>query len=286
MRKGILYIATDEDYLEQAELSAKVLQQTMDIPIGVVSNQEVSSPYFDEVIIDEVSRENFDDKPRNIHQTPFDKTIYIDTDIYIISNIEEIFDMLDHVDIATTIDPNEFELRIEGTNPKNIPESYPIYQTGLIAFNSDEKVLDFFKKWEQIHTTSDIERDQTSFRVALYYHGHQIRHATISPNYNFLVGSPMRIIGEVKAIHDTKNDLNSYDRINEYNTRINSTRNQRLVYSYGDEIVSPLSKSKGIIFAIVSETIKFYDLIYFTIESLWKDGLSETINRIKRYMEK
>lgn len=284
MEHGILYIATGPKYIEQAERSAQIAKQHMDIATAIVSDRDVDSPYIDHVIIDDSPHRSFADKPRNITKTPFDKTIYLDTDVYIIEDCSELFEMLNKVDIATCIDPNEFELRIEGKNPDNIPKSFPIYQTGVIVYNSNRDVKQFFEKWYDVHIESKINRDQISFRTTLYKTDIDLNIFSISNNYNFLVGSPMRAIGKIKLIHDTKTDLHSIKEVNRYSRILNSSTNQRLIYSYADEIRSPSLLFRDYIFVVISYVLYLFDIFYMTAEYLIQNGITATIERIRRHL--
>ncbi|MFB6187584.1 MAG: putative nucleotide-diphospho-sugar transferase, partial [Halobacteriaceae archaeon] len=177
LSQGILYIATGEEYIDQARQSAESVQQYMDVPIALVTDRPLETEIFDCIIEVDDPDHSFIDKPKYIDKTPFDKTIYLDTDISILDDISELFEMLNQCDIAVSVDPYEAELRLnqqkEFTRDENqsftdVPISVPIYQTGVIVFSDNDRTKALFERWLEIHQSNNIESDQTSFRPALY----------------------------------------------------------------------------------------------------------------------
>ena len=226
--RGFFLIATGEDYVEEAKTTAKSITQHSDYPIAIVTDQYIDSELFDEVIIDGDPTYSFFDKPRNMGKTPYDKTVFIDTDAFLTTSVPELFDILERVDIATTIDPNEWGGRMrKDPHFDDIPEAVPIFQTGVVCYKRDE-CGDIFDLWQEIHERNreSLTTDQSSFRLAIYHT--DINHLVLSDLYNCLGTWPMQVTGEVKIIHKgAENETEA----NNLASRMNATENPRLFYT-------------------------------------------------------
>ncbi|GAA0656234.1 glycosyltransferase family protein [Salarchaeum japonicum] len=238
---GLLYIATADEFLEDAREAAQSAKGVMDVPIGLVAHREVSDPVFDEVIIDDDPHDDFADKPRNLLKSPFDQTIYLDTDTYIIGDVSELFDLLDNFNIAAAVDPYEWELRYDREREFNgIPDSLPIYQTGVLAFDDSANTRAFLQKWYQIHQEQGFRRDQASFRRAIWEEK-KLQLTALSPIYNCPVSWPIQVIGEVKVLHDgSPGDINNPEHAEVVGKRINHSNRVRVLIDRGFEIHTPL----------------------------------------------
>lgn len=282
MDKGFLYIATGERFIEEAKFSAQVTKHHMDLPVTVISDRDVDSPYIDNVIIDESPDRSFFDKPRNLLKSPYEKTIYMDGDAFLLQPVPELFDLLDDVDLATAIDPNEYELRyLNNIDFGDIPESVPLFQTGVIAYKSKE-CREFIKNWIKIHQNSSINRDQTSFRMAIC--GENINHMTLSNLYNCLVEWPMQVTGDVKIAHG-RLDQTTIQDIEDISTRMNMTDRPRLFYypTRGDVYAPVKPKLNSLIFPLskgVSYVYSIRKLLKLFYMSYQRRGLIETLRGI------
>lgn len=289
MDKGFLYVATGEQYIEEAKFSAKVTKRHMDLPIAVVSDRKVNSKYIDKVIIDEDPDDSFFDKPKNLLKSPYDKTIYMDGDAFLLQPVPELFELLDYVDLATTIDPNEYELRyMDSVDFGDIPESVPLFQTGVIAYNQNKQCEELINNWVDLHQNSDIERDQSSFRIAITET--DVDHMGLSNLYNCLAEWPMQVTGDVKIIHGhLAHSQTTVQDIEDINNRMNITDRPRLFFHpkrgdiycptnrYLNQLV--ISLSRGISYSYLIP--RLFKLFYASYQ---RRGFVETVRRSIRYM--
>jgi hypothetical protein len=204
--KGILYIATDDSYLKDAEKSAERANTILDLPISIVSHKEPECNIFDETIIDNNPTKTMADKSGNLLKTPYDNTIYVDSDTYIIEDITDIFERVgSSIPLAITLDIHEGSLY--KNDDLDIPSSFPMYQAGVIVYQDTPILRDFIQKWQENHDPPDSS-DQVSFRKTLYNHRIQIN---IFPlRYNAFMGT--EIYGPVKILHDYQGILKKYNR--------------------------------------------------------------------------
>jgi hypothetical protein len=97
MSRGAVYIITqDPRYVELLLTSAASLKKAMpDLPITVFSQFAVDSPFFERVVPVEPTQDGFYDKSRLIQNSPYERTLFIDADTYVVEHIHELFELLD-----------------------------------------------------------------------------------------------------------------------------------------------------------------------------------------------
>ena len=202
---GILYIATGEKYLQEAKRAATRASKITDLPISIVTYRPIESDLFDQVIIDQEPEDTFSDKPRNLLKSPYDRTVYMDTDTYVIEPINDLFDILDKYHIAVTLDP--FEGGLYSMDQTSISKgAVPEFQTGVIVYQSTPEAEQFIDSWNYYHSPPEQE-DQLSFRSA--YEECNTEVGVFSPRYNALVRTS--IGGPVKILHNPQRSLADTD---------------------------------------------------------------------------
>ena len=99
MNKGILYIAFGDAFTKEALLSAESLKRYMpDTPVALFTNKEIESPFVD--IVKVVKIKHSRSKVDLVAETPFEKTIYLDSDTLIVRDISDMFEILDRFDVG------------------------------------------------------------------------------------------------------------------------------------------------------------------------------------------
>lgn len=203
MDRGILYVATDDDLVDEAILSAESARSAIeDVSLGIVVEGEKSVDYFDTVINLKSPSYGFKDKIKGMNKSPFNKTIYLDTDTYIHEDISEIFSLLNRFDIAATHNPNR---DLYTNTALGVPECFPEYNTGVIAFNKTLRD-GFFTEWCENYSEDHLG-DQPSFRKVLY--NSDIKTATLPREYNYLPRYPAHLVKDVKIFHGRLLDIDT-----------------------------------------------------------------------------
>jgi hypothetical protein len=216
MSNGAIYIVTqDPRYVELLHISAGRLKTVMpDLPITVFSQFPVDRACFDKVIRVEGSSDGFYDKTKLIHESPYERTIFVDADIYVAKPFPELFPLLDRFDCAATheeyLDTDWFH-----RYPRpDIPESFPEFNTGIFLYKSSASVDRLLVKWNELYQRFMEENpkvainDQPFFRVAAYES--DVRIATLTREYNCKFRGQGYLNGSVKILHghvDLKFDL-------------------------------------------------------------------------------
>jgi hypothetical protein len=196
---GFVYIATGKDFVDEAVRSAQTVDtHHPEIPICLMSDRNVSDPVFDQVITLDDPAYGFEDQILHLDDTPFDRTIYLDTDIYVDDTVHSIFETLDEFDVALAHSQSREAWPVEG-----VPEAFPEYNSGVIAYELSDEFREFLSIWEDIYfsnkTSNETERNQPSLRKALYRS--DVRIATLTQEYNCMFRYPGHVVGKVKLFH-------------------------------------------------------------------------------------
>lgn len=234
MSNGVLYIATDESYVDEAVTSAEKLKDINQIPVSLVTTKQAITGkqinIIDNIIYIDNPHDDLRDKIYNMYESPYKKTLYLDGDAIVIDDITPVFDLLDRVDIAAA--HNEYKIPV--TLP-DVPSVFPEFNTGVVAFNQNTTVEEFFLLWKELTKVQlregrpnseyfyplkadDLEEatrwgrlyGQPTFREAIYES--DVVHATLPSEYNF--GRGKRYAHHrVKILHPSYTGLES--KINE-----------------------------------------------------------------------
>ena len=109
--RGILYVASGEKFQNEAIISARSIKAVWpNVPLAIITDHPIDVDIFDVVQIGSMQGNNID-KVRHISLSPFQRTILLDTDTYCLHPFPEIFDLLDHFQIAAPMDNGRFSER-------------------------------------------------------------------------------------------------------------------------------------------------------------------------------
>jgi len=171
MKRGILYIAFGNNFLKELTLSAEsVKKHCPDLHITVFSDKNVDSPYIDDNRIIKVS--HLRPKIDYIHETPYEETLFLDTDVVVDYNIEDMFEILERFDIGAIHDLARKRKKYSAVMPEyaKIPYCFSEVNTGVMVFKKNEEVLELFELWKKYFYKyySFAPWDQPSFRISLW----------------------------------------------------------------------------------------------------------------------
>ncbi len=190
MSNGALYIIThDPRYVGMLLTAAASLKKAMpDLPITAISQFPIESPLFEKIIPVEPSPDGFYDKCRMIQESPYDRTLFIDADTYVVEPVPELFTLLDHFDCAATHEEyldSDWHKRYPRPD---IPSSFPEFNTGVLMLKRSDRMNRVLEEWGALYKQYLKEKpderlnDQPFFRVAAYYG--DVRIATLTREYN------------------------------------------------------------------------------------------------------
>jgi len=201
--RGVVYVATGERFVREAMESAETVRRIMpELPIVLFADVKPPAGVFDDVLPVENPQHAFIDKIEPLTRSPFDRTLFLDTDTFVIEPCGDLFDLLDHFDLAASHEPGRLQYPI-----RMVPDAFVEFNTGVIAYRRSEAVNRFFRTWRRFYQR-DWERnlkvgkkpyDQISFTQVLYRS--VLRIYVLSPEYNFRTVFPQSPAGKVRIVH-------------------------------------------------------------------------------------
>ncbi|MEO6054679.1 MAG: hypothetical protein ABIP97_11755 [Chthoniobacterales bacterium] len=216
--KGILYVATGERYVAEAMQSARSAKRQMpDIPICLFTDKRpASTDAFDEIRIIENPRHFFADKVQPMLDSPYERTLFLDTDTLVCHSVEDVFQLLDRFDVAIAHAP----MRHDRAYPT--PNCFVEMNSGVIAYHKNAAVEQMFRCWIEIYekelkaSAQPEIGDQVHLRQAIYESAVSLY--ILPPEYNFRSVMPgfcarqkVRILhgrGDLESIAQTLNATN------------------------------------------------------------------------------
>lgn len=225
-KKGYLYIATGDKYINEAVNSVTSLKKSNpDAHATLITDKKVQISKFDRIIIRKNNhnstgwKEGILYKVKGLLSSPYEKTFFIDTDTYFVDDCSELFNVLDYFDLLISHAPADSnKIMIEG---KYLEGYYP-YNTGVIVFNKNSIVEKLFSDWIITYKNkfNVYPHDQAPFMEALL--NNKVKIYVLQSIYNFRTPSIVTFLPlKVKIIHGRMNDYESLSK------KINSSISQR-----------------------------------------------------------
>ncbi|MFZ0616399.1 MAG: hypothetical protein WAN16_08115 [Chthoniobacterales bacterium] len=219
MKEGILYVATGERFLKEACRSAVRVKELMpSVPIALASDLQGPKELFDHHLAIMEPKYDFSDKIGPLLSTPFERTVFLDTDTWLCEPVPEMFAILDRYDVAMAHAPMRY------TAASEAPSTFPECNSGVIAFNMNNRTRGLFDLWQKLYQerlkNNGVVEDQPSLRDALWQS--DISFAALPPEYNFRFIMPSFAgRGGVKILHGRHHD---YEKITDILNRSGSPR--------------------------------------------------------------
>ena len=219
MNQGILLVAYGEKYHKELDICRAQIEAIWPgVAIHVAQGPEATEPHMlckiDAMI-----------------NTPFDWTMYMDVDTWMVEPMPEVFELLNRFDIALC------HCDYREVYPVDAPASFPEYSAGLVVWRKNRRTWDLFSSWRQRflrdHATRSAERKvswfptQPSFREALYHS--DVRIATLTSEYHWT--SLGYVQNKVKLVHKRPNAIGEAERINR------DAGQQRVAITWDDPVV-------------------------------------------------
>lgn len=236
---GVLYVATGDRYIEEVLTSARsVKHHTDDIHITLVTDGPVDSELLDNIVISEELRGSRGEAHYYFDESPYQKTLYLDTDTVVSGDITDLFSILERFDIAVAHAPSR-RVDLNGRYPyDDIPDCFPEYNRGVVAYKKNGAFQKFLNRYHELyesHMTDESisirNHDQPAMRKALYQS--DLRIATLPPEYNCR--------GTGYAEEDVKILHQRYDDMKKVIAELNSIEGPRIYHSSkgGVTLISP-----------------------------------------------
>jgi len=213
MSRGYLYVVSgSRRYFEEAVSSIASLKKVhLNAHVTVFTDQDFGDAdgLIDSVEVREMdtSQRMGDGKVRHIADTPYDRTIFLDSDTHVLEPMDPLFDLLDGYDLALVQAPGTPRgTRLEDGTP--VVGHLP-YNCGLIAFKKSDSTLRLFARWKELFYRQvpgegfmegyKQRREQPAFALSAYESDASIY--TLNHCWNIRIRGPAHLIGSPKMIH-------------------------------------------------------------------------------------
>ena len=189
--RGYLYIAYGEAFTKEALMSIESLRRFTSLPIAVFTDQkklvEESAEKLSINLIGDIVANHLRAKVDYMDQSPFVKTVFLDTDTVVVRNCDDMFDLLDRFDVAIVNDYARKRVKYSKTVPEygEIPYAFSEANSGVVAFNSSTRTNTFLKMWKEYfyqYFKQTNGWDQISFRISLWKSNVRIHHMPFEYN--------------------------------------------------------------------------------------------------------
>lgn len=170
--RGVFYIAFGDRFRAEAEHSAaSVKQHNPDLSTALFTDHEPNQRHFDHVKLIEPG--HIRAKVDYIDQSPFEQTLYLDSDTEVQRDLTDLFDLLDRFDVAGTHDFARKRIGFAEQMPpyRVIPYAFPEFNGGVLLYRRNERTAEFFKLWRELfYRYKSVTQgwDQASLRMALW----------------------------------------------------------------------------------------------------------------------
>lgn len=202
---GFVYVATGDSYYEEAaRAAASVRRHHPGKRICLITDRVRGTPFWDDLVLLPNPDFGFRDK-MHMGLSPYEKSLFLDTDTEVLLPLDDVFVLLDRFELAA-------HQLFEGHDytPPGVPDIFPDFNTGVVAFRNSPRTTAFFKIWREHYdlylarNTPENYRyenvsDQQSFRVVAYES--DLRLAVLGPEYNFVPHHVNFACAAVRILH-------------------------------------------------------------------------------------
>ncbi|NSW52382.1 MAG: hypothetical protein HPY85_07750 [Anaerolineae bacterium] len=189
MTQGILYIAAGEKYIKAAiESAISVRRHCPGLAIHLFADsQKYASTDFSRdpypfTSVEQINNPHRRSKVDYLPRTPFDHTLYLDTDTRLNTDIRPMFVLLERFDIALNHAHRRNDPTRLGTWRLQLPGAFPQHNGGVILYRKTTEVIDFLEQWRDAFHSAGFQQDQMTLRELLWLSN--LRMAVLPPEFN------------------------------------------------------------------------------------------------------
>lgn len=180
---GVIFATTGKGYTRLAEQAAHYVKKACpDLEVDLFTDQHLDMQIFDRIhqLEDPWHRSKMD----AMIASRFDKTLYLDADLFVIADIRDVFDVLDRFDMAMAHDDGRNTQQCHTFWRKSLPNAFPQYNGGVIVFRRSPEVLALIRDWSIAVRENEFKGDQRMLRELVW--DSDLRVATLPCEYNLM----------------------------------------------------------------------------------------------------
>lgn len=239
MTTGVLYVAIGERWCREASESAALVKRHMPgLPVTLFTDRAWRADAIDDVRVMAADGNPLLTKTLWLAESPYERTLFLDTDITLCDRIDDLFSLCERFDLAVPHAPYRLaHMGLDAPLPEflaaGVPECFPGMNTGLLVYKRSERVSAFCQDWCEYHqrhcAITPRAPSQPAFRAAVYRS--DLRFAIIPEEYHCRFIYPFKVSGRVKVLHGRHPDMDLVRR------RINESALPRVGIGYLVEAV-------------------------------------------------
>lgn len=185
--QGILYVAFGEAFRAEAMLSISSAQEAMpNVDICLMTDEMPPSVPSGKLNIELISPSHIRAKVDFLSQSPFERTIYLDSDTLVERDISELFDLLDRFDVLATHDWARKRRSLSRKIPPygEIPYGFSEVNSGVMAWKTNADTHRWLERWKELYYHYQVPgtRDQATLRLSLW--DSQVSLYVLPPEFN------------------------------------------------------------------------------------------------------
>lgn len=207
-RRGVLYVATGAAHVAAAGASAaSVRAHNPDLELALFTDGEDPGG-FDRVLA--LPAAHARSKVDVLGESPFEETLYLDTDTRVVAPLAPLFRLLERFDFAAAHVVHWDKRSYQRQWRADVPDAFPQVNSGVLLFRRPgaERLL---AAWRESYHAAGIAADQVTLRDALW--STDLRFTILPPQFNtrswrwydsWLSKRPRPVILHLNRFHPTK----------------------------------------------------------------------------------
>lgn len=209
MTRGIYYIAINTDIYWHLVRSIETVRKLTNLPIAIATDCHAKAVEMGADIIIDIPSEvpgkegqpaypnqGYFGKVYWMSHSPFDETLFLDHDTYLVSDVTPALDLLERFDICAAPDVGR-----QDTCAPAVPKAMTMFNTGVLAYKNNFRVTEFLRLWwELLDELDNPWGDQPMFMTALWQ-SPDLNMGTLLREWNFRFIYPQSTYGPVVVLH-------------------------------------------------------------------------------------
>lgn len=199
--RGVIYVATGEKFVAEAEASLATLRRSNPgLPAVLLTDAlPARAEPWDEVMVDPELKEQGARAKLHMDRAPWECCLFLDTDTMVCSSLSAGFALLDRFDFAGEHNHSGHHYEVPG-----LPTSFPEINSGVLFWKKNAATRALFDRWRELYD-ADAKKyggrkwDQKSLRQAVWES--EVRFTNLPAAYNLMTYFPAALEGRVVVAH-------------------------------------------------------------------------------------
>ena len=143
LTRGVIYVVYDatgtNKFYNECLYSIQTLKKhNPNLPVTVFSDINIKNDLIDNIVLIPRNKVSLRCKTNYMYQSPYDKTLFLDTDTYINHNLDDMFVILDKYDMALAHDFSRKRNYVAAAIPEYnaLPYAFSEFNTGVFLYFS------------------------------------------------------------------------------------------------------------------------------------------------------